>query len=56
MSSSPLPNKRPVGRPKKFSCEQFDCMVEQNRDFNALLTIMKSTIRRLKIFTLIIME
>ena len=39
MSISPLPNKRPVGRPKKeFSCEQLNCMFELNHDFNALLT------------------
>ena len=37
--SSPLSNKRPVGRPKKeFSCEQLNCILEQNHDFNALLT------------------
>ena len=39
MSSSRLPNKRPVGRPKKqFSCEELDCLLERNHDFNALLT------------------
>ena len=38
-SSSPLPTKRPVGRTKKeFSCEQLNFMLEQNHDFNALLT------------------
>ena len=39
MSSSPFPNKTPVGKPKKEFCyEQLNCMLEQNHDFDALLT------------------
>ena len=38
-SSLPVPNKIPLGRPKKqLSCEQLNYILERNYDFNALLT------------------
>ena len=55
--SSPLPNKRPVGRPKKeLSCEQLNCMLEQNHDFNALLTGNEKYNKTIANFSLITTE
>ena len=37
-SSSPIPNKKPVGRPAKaLSSKELASMLEQNHDYNKLL-------------------